>query len=232
MSVMELGIRVLVAFLTLLIVTRIVGRKEISQITFFNFVSAIALGSIGANVAVNANLSLQNGILSIIGWGLITIIIGLVDIKSKKARVMLEGEPVIVIKDGQIMEQKLRQLRLDSDELKAMLRKKNVFSLQDVDYGIIEIDGNLSVMKKEYNQSVTKNDLNIKSTTPQMYPISTTLISDGQVLNENLSKVNLSEQWLKSQLQSSGITSISDIFIAELQKDGSLYIDKRNDTVH
>lgn len=232
MSILELGIRILVAFLTLLIVTRIVGRKEISQMTFFNFVSAIALGSLGANVAINSNLSLQNGILSIIGWGLVTIVIGLVDIKSKKARVMIEGEPIIVIKDGQVMDQKLRQLRMDTDELISMLRKKNVFSLKDVDYAIMEIDGKLSVMKKEPKQSVTKNDLNIKSTTPQIYPISTTLVTDGQVLNDNLAKVNLSEEWLTAQLQSSGITAISDVFIAELQKDGSLYIDKRNDTVH
>lgn len=232
MSTLELGIRVFVAFLTLLIVTRIIGRKEISQMTFFNFVSAIALGSIGANVAVNANLSLQNGILSIIGWGLITIIIGLVDIKSKKARVLIEGEPIIVIKDGQVMEQKLRQLRMDTDELISMLRKKNVFSLKDVDYAIMEIDGKLSVVKKEPKQNVTKNDLNIVSTTPQMYPISTTLVTDGQVLTDNLSKVNLSEAWLNTQLRSFGVTSISDVFIAELQKDGSLYIDKRNDTVH
>ncbi|TXC92961.1 DUF421 domain-containing protein [Metabacillus litoralis] len=232
MSTLDLGIRVLVAFLTLLIVTRIIGRKEISQMTFFNFISAIALGSLGANVAVNSNLSLLNGILSIVGWGLITIVIGLVDIKSKKARVMIEGEPIIVIKNGQIMEQKLRQLRMDTEELISMVRKKNVFSLKDVDYAIMEVDGQLSVMKKEQKQSVTKSDLNIRSTTPQIYPISTTIISDGQIINENLSKVNLSEEWLNSQLQSFGITSSSEVFIAELQKDGSLYIDKRNDTVH
>ncbi|WP_226666363.1 DUF421 domain-containing protein [Metabacillus litoralis] len=232
MTTLELGVRVLIAFLTILIVTRIVGRKDISQMTFFNFVSAIALGSLAANLAVSSSLSIQNGILAIIGWGLVTIALGFLDIKSKKARLLLEGEPIIVIKDGQIMENKLRKLRMDTDELQSLLRKKNVFSLKEVDYAIMEFDGKLSVMKKEANQNITKGDFNFKSISQQMYPMSTTIISDGKIINENLSKLNLNEVWLNSQLQSLGITSLSDVFIAELQKDGSIYIDKVNDTVH
>lgn len=232
MSALELGLRILLSFLTMLLMTRIMGRKEISQMTFFNFVSAISIGSIGANLAVNQNLSILNGVLALAGWGIITIIMDLFDIHSKKARAVLEGEPLIVMKDGQIMEKALRKVRLDIDALNAMLRQKNIFSLTDVEYAILENNGELSVMKKGSKQFLTKSDLNIQNDDIQYYPISTGVISDGKVNFNNLSKLKLSEEWLEEQLSNKGITSVSDIFYAEIQRDGTLYIDKRNDTVH
>ncbi|WP_080848213.1 YetF domain-containing protein [Cytobacillus gottheilii] len=232
MSILELALRILLSFLTMLVMTRIMGRKEISQMTFFNFVSAIAIGSIGANLAVSQNLSIRNGVLALVGWGIITIIMDLLDIKSKKTRIALEGEPLIVIKDGQIMEKVLRKVRLDIDALNAMLRQKNVFSLTDVNYAILENNGELSVMKKENKQFITKSDLSIQSDPNKLYPISTGVISDGKVNIENLSKLNLTEDWLDQQLRKNGITSVSDVFYAEIQNDGTLYIDSRNDTVH
>ncbi|QVY62510.1 YetF domain-containing protein [Cytobacillus gottheilii] len=232
MSILELAIRILLSFLTMLVMTRIMGRKEISQMTFFNFVSAIAIGSIGANLAVSQNLSIRNGVLALVGWGIITIIMDLLDINSKKARIALEGEPLIVIKDGQIMEKALRKVRLDIDALNAMLRQKNVFSLADVNYAILENNGELSVMKKDNKQFITKSDFSIKSDSDELYPISTGVISDGKVNIDNLSKLNLTEDWLDQQLSKNGITSVSDVFYAEIQNDGTLYIDNRNDTVH
>ncbi|WP_345742171.1 DUF421 domain-containing protein [Cytobacillus gottheilii] len=200
MSILELAIRILLSFLTMLVMTRIMGRKEISQMTFFNFVSAIAIGSIGANLAVSQNLSIRNGVLALVGWGIITIIMDLLDINSKKARIALEGEPLIVIKDGQIMEKALRKVRLDIDALNAMLRQKNVFSLADVNYAILENNGELSVMKKDNKQFITKSDFSIKSDSDELYPISTGVISDGKVNIDNLSKLNLTEDWLDQQL--------------------------------
>ncbi|WP_332327659.1 DUF421 domain-containing protein [Metabacillus litoralis] len=213
MSVLELGLRVLLSFATMLLMTRIMGRKEVSQMTFFNFVSGIAIGSIGANLAVSNNLSIRNGVLALVGWGIITILMDLIDIKSKKARYVIEGEPIIVVKDGQIMEKTLRKVRLDVDALNAMLRQKNVYSLADVEYAIFETDGKLSVVKKQNKQTITKGDLNIESSTKQIYPLPTNVISDGKVNYQNLSKLNLNEEWLNQQLTSKGINSVSEVFM-------------------
>lgn len=232
MTVFEIGLRIFLSFLILLLMARLMGRKEISQMTFFNFVSAISIGSIGANLAVNQNLSLLNGVIAIVGWGIITIIMDMIVLHSKKARTVLEGEPLIVIKDGQIMEKVLRKARLDMDAFNALLRKKNIFSLKDVEYAILENDGRLSVMKKEQKQFVTKSDVNIQPNSKIIFPISTQIISDGEVIFENLSKLKLSQDWLEQQLHSYGIHSVSDVFFAEVQKDGSLYIDQYEDTVH
>jgi uncharacterized membrane protein YcaP (DUF421 family) len=167
------------------------GRKEISQMTFFNLVSAIAIGPICANLIVSQNLSIRNGVLALAGWAVYTLLMDYIDIKYKKARKITTGDPIIVIKEGKIIEKALRQSRLNLDSLNAMLRQKNIFTMADVDYAIFETNGNLSVMPKEAKQSVTKSDVNVTNMTNKLFPISTSVVSDGNILHNNLSKLNL-----------------------------------------
>ncbi|RSL28897.1 DUF421 domain-containing protein [Salibacterium salarium] len=232
MSILELAVRIAIAFLTMLVLTRMMGRKELSQMTFFNFVSGIAIGSIGATLVVNSNLSIRNGVLALVGWSIFTIITGIIDIRSKKARTAIEGQPIILIKNGQIMEKELKKVRLDVDALNALLREKNVFSLSDVDYAIFETDGKLSVMKQESKQPPTKSDLNIPQNKSNVYSFSTEVITDGQVITSNLKKLNLDKQWLEQQLHLLGVDSVSDVFYAEVQKDGTLHIDNKGENQH
>lgn len=227
-NISELIVRITLGYVILFILTRIMGRKEISQMTFFNFVSAIAIGSIAANLVVSQNLSIRNGIIALIGWSVFTLIMDFIDIKSKKARIVTTGNPIIVIKEGKIIEQGLRKSRLDLDSLKAMLRQKNIFSVADVDYAIFETNGRLSVIKKEPIQSVTKSDMNITSMQKNIFSIPTEVISDGKVLVDNLSKLGLDESWLKQQLKQTGIGSVQEVFYAEVQKDGSLFIESKD----
>jgi len=232
MPLTDLLLRLVLAFGTLLALTRIMGRKELSQMTFFNFVSAIAIGNIGVSLAIDSSISVLNGLIALVGWTLITILLGYIDIKSKKFSEVIEGQPRILIKKGQIMEDEMRKVRLDIDALNALLRQKNVFAMSDVDYAIFETDGNLSVMKKEPNQPVLKSDLGIKNPAPNIYPISTEVINDGRIIMSNLEKLGLNTEWLEQQLRLSGIELISDVFYAEVQKDGKLYIDSKNDMSH
>ena len=216
MPIAELVLRLAIAFITLLVLTRLMGRKEISQMTFFNFVSAISIGTLGASLAIDSSISITNGLIALIAWSAFTVFIGFLDIKSPKFRIAIEGQPRILIKKGKIMENELRKVRLDIDALNALLRKKNVFSVSDVDYAIFESDGTLSVMKKEPKQALTKSDMNINQTNVNVFPISTSVISDGEIKQENLKELNLDRQWLERQLKLSGIDSISDVFYAEV----------------
>ncbi|MDN4492485.1 DUF421 domain-containing protein [Ureibacillus aquaedulcis] len=228
MAVSELILRLFIAFFVLFLLTRIMGRKEISQMTFFNFVSAIAIGSITASLAVSESLSIRNGIIALVGWAAFTLIMAFVDIKSKNLRKYTTGEPIIVIKDGKIMEQALRKTQLDMDSLNSMLREKDVFSLNDVDYAVFETSGKLSVMKKENKLPVTRGDLRMQNQY-KVYPAATEVISDGVVNTNNLSRLQLDKTWLEQQLKNVGINSIEEVFFAEVQPDGSLYIDSKDD---
>lgn len=102
MELSELIFRIAISFLVLFTVARILGRKEISQMTFFNFVSAISIGSIAANLVANSNLSIRNGVIALIGWGVFTILMDMIDIKSKALRKVVTGDPTIIIKEERL----------------------------------------------------------------------------------------------------------------------------------
>ncbi len=231
MGVAELLIRILIAFIALLAMARITGRKEISQMTFFNFVSAITFGTIAGSIVTTNAFSIRNGLIALAGWTAFTVAVGILDIKSKPIRKMVEGDPLIVIKKGKIMEDALQKSRLNIDALNVLLRKKNVFSISDVEYAIFETDGTISVMKKQDKQPLTASDMQI-TPTPNTYPIGTEIIADGVINQRNLTQFNLDEKWLENELKRSGVVSPEDVFYAELQQDGSLYIDERVDELH
>ncbi|MDM5300775.1 DUF421 domain-containing protein [Bacillus subtilis] len=229
MPIPQLIIRLIIAFITLLVLTRLMGRKEIAQLTFFNFVSAISIGTIGASLAIDSTLSIRNGFIALFAWSAFTIIVGFLDIKFPAFRFAIEGQPVILIRKGKIMDKQLRSVRLDLDALQTLLRKKNIFSLADVDYAIFETDGSLSVLKKQAKQNVTKKDMNVQGENAKVsHPAS--VIADGKVREDNLKKLNLNKQWLMDQLKESGIQHPKEVFYAEVQTDGTLYIDKKENS--
>ncbi|WP_367946408.1 DUF421 domain-containing protein [Halobacillus salinus] len=152
---------------------------------------------------------------------------GLIDIKSRPLRKVITGEPVVVIENGEIKEKGWKKTRLDLESLEVMLRKKNTFSLKEVDYAIFETDGTLSVKKKDVYQPITKMKWNQPSP-PNTYPVPQVVVADWNVVNENLNALHLDEQWLNDQLQTSGVTSPDDVFYAEVQQDGSLTFDLKD----
>lgn len=193
--------------------------------TFFNFASAIAIGEIAASLVVDDQLSISNGIYALLGWSLYTILMSYLDIKTLKGRQLLTGSPIILIKEGKILEQALHKCRLDLDTLKAMLRQKDVFSIAEVDFAIFESDGKLSVLKKDSGSSITnRNMYKVKN---KLIPFPLEIILDGNIKKENLINSGFDNNWLIAQLQRAGIHSISEVFYAEVQTDGSLYIDKK-----
>jgi uncharacterized membrane protein YcaP (DUF421 family) len=233
LTILELSFRLIFSFLLLLSLTRIMGRKEISQMTFFNFVSAIALGTLGASLAIDSSISIRNGLIALVGWTIFTVIMGYADLKSKGFRKAVEGVPRVVIRKGEVMDAELRKVRLDLDALNTLLRKKNVFSITEVDYAIFETDGTLSIMKKENHQPLTKGDKqNPTLTSTRQVAIPISLIEDGKLVMKNVNELHLDEKWVKEQLTSLGIPEISDVFYAEIQKDGTLALDLYNDVVN
>jgi uncharacterized membrane protein YcaP (DUF421 family) len=231
MELHTLILRITLGFFVLFLLTRIMGRKEISQMTFFNFVSAIAIGEIAASLVVDHQLSIRNGLIALAGWSIYTLLMGYIDIKSLNARKFLVGEPLLLVKQGKIMEQALRKSRLDLDSLRAMLRQKDVFSMADVEYAIFETDGKISVMKKESGEPLTKGDMNIENRKKE-YPLPTAVILDGNINIENLKSLHLSTDWLQQELLTAGVNSVSDVFYAEIEPDGTLFIDRKIHSYH
>ncbi|MDY0944104.1 DUF421 domain-containing protein [Priestia megaterium] len=226
MSFIEVIGRVIISFGVLLLMTRIMGKKQVSQLTYFNYITGITIGAVAASITIDRSIDMSDGFVSIVCWSLLTVLVSYINLKSPKARVLLDGQPTIVIKNGEILEKTLAGLRLNMDDLSMLLREKNIFSTQEVDYAVLEPDGQLSVLKKVDQQSVTKKDLKVEAVKPLYVP--TEIIVDSKVITRNLEELDLSQDWLEKQLHQSGV-NIQDVFYAEIQSDGTLYIDKRQD---
>lgn len=219
----EMIFRTSCAFVALLILTRVMGKKQISQLTFFHYVTGITIGSIAANIAGESETPFLNGLVSMIWWALLTMLMSFIAFKSNKASILLNDQPTIVLRDGKILEKSLKKLRLDMNEVNMMLREQQIFSIKDVDYAILEINGNLSVLKKAGQETATKTDMKVSS--PKAKYLPTEIILEGKMVENSLTELNLTSEWVYEQLKKQGIGNIDHVFYAEIQTDGSLHVD-------
>lgn len=210
-------------FSTLLLYTRILGKKQMGQLTYFNYITGITVGSLCANIIMIFVKTFGQGLLALSVWFMLTIVLGIITLKSIIIKALIDGESTIVIENGKLKLNALRKLRLNINDLSMLLRKKDIFSLSDVDYAVFESNGNLSILKDINKRNVTKQDLNIVVATPKYVP--TVVITDGRFHDKKIKKAGLTKQWILKQLNESGFDSLTNITYVELQEDGKLFID-------
>ena len=225
-TIIETSLRTMLGFSVLLVLTRLLGKKQLGHLTFFTYITGIAMGNIAGDMVVHRDIKLIDGVAGLVMWAFLTFFFEYLSIKSSKARILLDGEPSIIIKKGVIMQKELAAQRLNMDDLTMLLRTNNVFSIKDVDYAILEPNGQLSILKKPGLEAVSKNDMQIKFENRMYLP--TEIIVDGKLIPKNLQELNLNNEWLDRQLLQAGISSFEEVFFAELQSDGSLYIYKKS----
>nr|WP_153721940.1 MULTISPECIES: DUF421 domain-containing protein [Sporosarcina] len=215
-------LRTVLSFVVLLILARFMGKKQVSQLTFFHYVTGITIGSIAANLAGESETPFLNGLYGMILWAVLTIVANYLSFKSIKLRVLLDDKPMIVIENGEIIEGSLRKLRLSFNDLNMLLREKSIFSMKEVNYAIFETNGNLSVMLKTGEEPATKKDVQASSPPPKYIP--TEIITNGKVEEKNMRELKLTDVWLTKQLEQQGIARPEQVLYAEIQTDGSLYV--------
>jgi len=191
----------------------------------FTYISGIVVGNMVAEVIIFKDVEVWK-IGVVVVWFLLTLLVELVTLKSVKARELLDGQPVILVKNGKINYRALKKERLNIDDLTMLLRTNEVFSILDVSYAILETNGDLSVMKKQEKSEVTKQDMNIPPEQQTYMP--SAMIIDGKPVRKNLREFNLTEEWLNKTLFGMNIKNKADILYAELQQDGQLYVQLRN----
>jgi uncharacterized membrane protein YcaP (DUF421 family) len=224
-TVIETSLRTVIGFTVLLILTRLLGKKQLGQLTIFTYITGIAMGNIAGDMVVHRDIKLSDGIAGLSIWAVMTFIVEFASLKSSRARVFLDGEPTIVIKKGVILQKPLAKQRLNMDDLSMLLRINNVFSIRDVDYAVLEPNGQLSVLKKPELDPVVKKDMQIQTQARRNIPAE--LIVDGRLVEKNLKEFNLDAKWLDNELKKAGINSLQDVFYAEYQMDGSLFISRK-----
>lgn len=215
--------RIITIMLLFLVMTLITGRRKIGEIPVFDFLVVITLASVvGADIADPEIKHLPTA-FAVVLIILMQYFYGALIIKYRKLGKLLTFEPVVVIENGQFVKSSMRRLKYSVDTILTMLREKDVFDLNEVEFAVIESTGQLSVLKKSQYQPVTAKEIKLNT---DYKGLSIPLIVEGEVYWDNLLKLNLSKEWLSEQLKKSNIDSEKDVFYAAINSEGQLYISK------
>lgn len=221
MEFMQIFIEVIIGFFALLILTKLVGKTSITQVTAFDFISALVLGELVGNALYDDNIRIGKILFTITLWGTLIYMTEMATQKKVVFRKFFEGKPDIVISKGQIDFKTLKKNHLDLDQLFHLLRKKDVFSIRECQYAILETDGTLSVMKKTKYENVTKADLNLR---PNSSVLPVPLIQDGEINYDNLKLIQWDTIKLINEIKSLGVNSPKDVLFAEWKDGEALHI--------
>lgn len=220
----QITLELFVGLIALLASTKILGKTQISQVTPFDFISAIVLGELVGNAIYDPDVRVFSIIYAVILWTLFIYLILKVTQKFRSTRQLFEGNPSIVIRNGYIDRKELGANKMDINELQQMLRQqKDIFSLREVEFAILEPNGKISAIKKPKYANPTIEDLHIKQKAVYL-PIS--LISDGQVDKENLKKAGFDEDWLLKQILKKNINRFEDVLFADWVEDQGFFCQK------
>ena len=217
--------RTVLIYLVVLVSIRIMGKREVGELSAFDFVVAIMIAELAAMAMEQTDMPLLVALVPIFTLVALEILLSYLCLKSHTIRNFIDGSPSIVIADGKIIEKELRKLRYNVSDLVGQLREKDVSNIADVQYAILETSGELSVQLKANKRPVTPEDLGL----PTKYEgIPTPLIFDGHVHHKNLRNLQLDKDWLLKELRKQGIDRIEDVLYASLDTDGNLYVSEKD----
>jgi len=208
-------------FTALFILTKVLGKTQISQITAFDFISALVLGEFVGNALFDNKAGIPEIAFVIFVWGALMFLIEFITQKYKRSRYLLEGSPSFMIYKGKIIRDEMKKNRMDINQLQHLLRAKDVFSISEVEYAVLETDGTVSVLKKSLHQTPTRKDMKLAD---QGVELPATLINDGELIYDNIKEKNLDEEWVIKQLNEQGYAGPEEVFYAEYTKGKDLFV--------
>lgn len=212
MHLVNLGLRVVFLYLIILVVLRVMGKKELGQLSMVDFVVSIMIAELAIMAIENPYIAMIHNIYPMVVLMVIQVILSYLTLKFKKFRDLVDGEPIMIIVDGKINEKAMKRNRYNFDDLLLQLRQNNVRYISEVEYAILETNGKLSVLTKEAGKK--------HMTLP--------LILDGEIQYKNLDRIQKNEEWLREQLLNSQLHSLSDISFCSWENE-NLYFDLFND---
>lgn len=223
---LQILIRSFFLFFALILILRVLGRRFIRGRTGWERLSGIVLAILFAAVSVNL-ISLQVGIVAILTWSLLLLLTGLMMERSKLIRDLLVGKEIIVVQHGKVLEDNLKEARMTPEDFLRELRTKKVFRVADVEFAVLESDGEMNLLLKSDRRPLAPIDLGVHTeaaTAPQ------TVLLDGKVLDEGLGNLGLSRDWLQTELEKIGILP-ENVLIGQVDSSGDLYVDLFDDAI-
>lgn len=209
---LTITLKVILGFIALMLVIRLMGKKELSEVTPFDIVFLLMLGGILEETLYDNKVQVWHFLYAIILWTVLSLITNLVVRKYDKLRPFIKGEPSILINKGVLDIKELKKNKMETEQLLSLLRQQGIFSIREVKYVILEPGGQISVMKKDSSDQITTDTL------PRL------LIDEGQIVNRTLNQIIKNEQWVINLLKKEGYEDIKKVYYAEWSEGKGLYV--------
>lgn len=218
MDIIKVTLTTLLSAVILFITAKLMGHKQISHLDIFDYITAITIGSIGAELATELETPLRPLVATIV-YGLISVALSYITSKFPKLRKHLNGTPTIIMNDGKLYRKNMKKAKLDLSEFMVMCRQQGFFNLNDIKTAIFEYNGKITILPKSNKRPINPDDLNL---TPSEESICTEIIMDGKILTENLKRKGLDLNWLQKQLEAQGYKKAKEIFLGVCDNNNKL----------
>lgn len=217
--------RTILVLIILFFITKMMGKKQISELNFFDYVVGITIGSIAADISLDIEKNMIAGIAALFIYGFISYIISFVSIKSILARRFFIGVPTVLVEKGKIIESGLKKSKIDVNDLLIEARENGYFNLDEIDYALMEVNGNISFLPKEKEKPVTKKDMKIKCSNEGL---TVNGIIDGKYMVNNMKAINKDKEWLDHELKVNGYDNYDNILLATIDNNYKVTIYEKN----
>ena len=218
MDFLKVALTSLLSAVTLFVIAKLIGHKQISQLDFFDYITGITIGSVAAELATELEEPLKPFIAMVV-YGGITVVLSLITSKFPKSRKFINGSPTIIMDKGKLYRQNMKKAKIDLSEFLVLCRQEGYFNLDDIQTAVFEYNGRLTVLPVSTKRPVNPEDVNL---TPEAESISTEVIMDGRVLGENLKRRGLDEKWLLNQIKEQGFKNVKEIFLGLCDQNNQL----------
>lgn len=217
--------RSVISLILLFIVTKIIGKKQVSELSLFDYVIGISIGNFAAEMIINTDVPFTYGIIALFVFGIMALLVSKVTMKNITLRRILIGKPNILVERGQLLEDNFRKTKYDIHDFLEQCRISGYFDVSQIEYAVVEANGKLSILPKAEYQPVTPKDMNLKVDPVRLVA---NLIVDGRVMKNALEYMHKDEQWLQKELKVKGYTSYENILLATLDVQEKLIVYEKN----
>lgn len=224
MNLLQIILCALLSVISLFLITKLMGHKQVAQLDFFDYISGITIGSIAAELATNIE-EFYKPLIALVIYGAASLFLNFLTQKLPKTRKYINGTPTILLNDGKLYRKNLKKAKLDLSEFLLLCREQGYFNIDDIQCAIFEHNGKLSVLPKAFAKPATPEDLKIPTKTTH---IGTELILDGRIMGENLSRIEKNEAWLRENLKALGYTDEKEVFLAIYRAEDNSFSLYRN----
>ncbi len=222
MELLKIALTSALSAVTLFVIAKINGHKQMSQLDFFDYITGITIGSIAAELATELEEP-QKPLVAMIVYGVITYALTIITSKFPKMRKFINGAPTIIMDNGKIYRKNMKKAKMDLSEFMVLCRQQGYFNLSDIQTAVYEYNGKLTVLPVSTRRPVNPEDMNLS---PQPEHIYTEVIMDGRILEENLKRMGLDAVWLQKQIKSLGYKSAKEVFLGVCDRDKRLLLYK------